>query len=153
MLNAELAILAKVLIAAFLGGVIGLEREFLKKPAGLRTHILVGAAISLLVSLSYVLMDSFASRAPLIQGDPFKLFEALIVGISFIGAGVIMQRREEVKNLTTAASILIVATIGIAVGLEQYYVAVGVTLLAVFTNLGLGRVEAVIDKTSKRKNT
>lgn len=127
----QLQMLGYIVIAMILGGVIGFERENADKPAGLRTHMLVAGAAALLVSLGSALVESTDITPSLIRTDPVRITEAIITGISFLGAGTIMRRKQEgdVEGLTTAASLLFVAGIGIAVGTEQLVLAVGMTIL------------------------
>ncbi len=129
----QIRILVSVAIAMVLGAIIGLEREIADKPAGLRTHIIVAGGVTLLVSLSEVIVRYIILRegADNIQVDPVRIIEAIITGISFIGAGTIIRSRQDgsVEGITTAASILFVAGIGIAVALNQFVLAVGGTLL------------------------
>lgn len=136
----ELQLLGKILLAAFLGGVVGLEREFAQRPAGLRTHMLVGGAAAFLVILARQMILSF-DQENILRSDPVRVMEAIIVGISFLGAGTILKYSREgervVEGLTTSASILSVAAIGIAVALNTYILAVGVTALNLFINWGL----------------
>ena len=133
----QLEILGTVLVALILGGLIGLEREEAEKPAGLRTHMLVAAAAALIVDLGDVMVVQFEARTlgSLVQADPLRLIEALAAGVSFLGAGTILRRRQgkSVEGLTTAASILFTAALGISVALSQYIVAVGSTVLALIT--------------------
>lgn len=132
--------LGKIVIAALLGGLVGLEREFAERPAGLRTHMLVGATAAFFVMLADRLVSSFGPQE-IIRADPVRVVEAIVVGISFLGAGTILKYREEgqrvVEGLTTSASILSVAAIGIAVALGAYVLAAGVALLNLFINWGL----------------
>ena len=133
----QLEILGTVLVSLILGGLIGLEREDAEKPAGLRTHMLVAAAAALIVDLGDVMIVQFNERTlgSLVQADPLRLIEALAAGVSFLGAGTILRHREgkSVEGLTTAASILFTAGLGISVALSQYVVAVGSTILALIT--------------------
>ena len=132
--------LGKIVIAALLGGVVGIEREFAERPAGLRTHMLVGGTAAFFVMLSNLLLDSFAPR-DILTADPVRVVEAIVVGISFLGAGTIFKYRERgeqvVEGLTTSASILSVAAIGIAIALDAYILAVGVAILNLLINSGL----------------
>jgi len=100
----------KVVFAMFLGGLMGLERELAQKPAGLRTHMLVAGASSLLVVLGDVMIANYSTSSfvQAIQTDPIRIMEAIITGISFLGAGTIIFRNQDetVEGLTTAASIL-----------------------------------------------
>ncbi|MFN2432989.1 MAG: MgtC/SapB family protein [Gemmatimonadota bacterium] len=151
--QAQLGLLGLVGLAMLLGGLVGLERERARKPAGLRTLMLVSGAAALLVKLGdsvlahYVrgVLASPGSAAPgeLIQSDPIRIIEAIITGTSILGAGTIIRRpmEDNVEGLTTAAAILFVAAVGIAVALEQFWVAVGATILALAALTVLGAVE------------
>jgi putative Mg2+ transporter-C (MgtC) family protein len=136
----ELALLEKVIVASLLGGMVGLEREFADKPAGLRTHMLVGATSAFLVILAYQAVNVLSAEEYL-RTDPIRMIEAIVVGISFLGAGTILkntgQKDGDVEGLTTSASILSVAAVGIAVGLNNFILAVGVTVWNLFINWGL----------------
>lgn len=139
-ISIELQMLGKIVIASLLGGLVGLEREFAEKPAGLRTHMLVGATSALFVILATEIVASFASQN-IINVDPIRVIEAIVVGISFLGAGTIFKHTRQgegvVEGLTTSASILSVAAIGIAVALDAFILAVGATVLNLFINWGL----------------
>ena len=132
--------LGRVVIAVFLGGLVGLEREFAEKPAGLRTHMLVGGVSALLVMLADQMVSSFTPQN-LIATDPVRIIQAIVIGISFLGAGTILKyNRDSVRNvegLATSASILSVSAIGIAVALDVLVLAIGVTVLNVFINWGI----------------
>jgi putative Mg2+ transporter-C (MgtC) family protein len=136
----ELWILLRLGIAALLGGLIGFERGRAGKAAGLRTHSLIAMGAALFVSFSVLFTIASQPLIPpgepgnfRIQIEPLATVEALVTGISFLGAGLVFvaetQARERVKNLTTAATILVTAGVGVAVGLERYVLAVGCTLL------------------------
>jgi putative Mg2+ transporter-C (MgtC) family protein len=132
-----------------LGALIGLDRERAQKPAGLRTQMLVAGAATLLVRLGDTLLDYFeATRADgsLVQSDPIRIVEAVIVGVSFIGAGTIIRRQERksVEGITTAASLLFCASIGIAVGLSQFVIAGGATVFALVTLWLLNRLSHTV---------
>jgi putative Mg2+ transporter-C (MgtC) family protein len=136
--NSELLILLNVGIATLLTGLIGLEREAKDKPAGFRTNMIVGGSSALLLSLGKILVESYAESGlgSVIQPDPTRIIEAIILGISFIGAGTILKASDENKvyNLTTAATVLFSAGIGIAVALEQYVLSITATLLLLIIN-------------------
>jgi putative Mg2+ transporter-C (MgtC) family protein len=138
--SSELQMLGKVMIGALLGGLVGLEREFAEKPAGLRTHMLVGATAALFVILARYMISSFDSP-DIMNVDPVRVIEAIVVGISFLGAGTIFKYTRQgegiVEGLTTSASILFVAAIGIAVALNAFILAVGATVLNLLINWGL----------------
>jgi putative Mg2+ transporter-C (MgtC) family protein len=141
----EFRILGYVALAMLLGALIGLEREFKEKPAGLRTHILVAGASALLVALGDIIATQFYIDLgqQVVQADPTRIMEAVIIGVSFVGAGTIIRSRsgERVEGLTTAASLLIAAGVGICVVLSQIILAVGVTILVLVTLRGLGYIE------------
>jgi len=143
---AQLRILAYVGLAMLLGAVIGFEREVEKKPAGLRTHILVAGASTLFVALGDVVIRDFSRGlgSGLVQSDPVRVIEAVVTGVSFLGAGTIVLRRgrDQVEGLTTAASILFTAAVGMCVALSRLLLAVGVTVLVLITLRGLGLLES-----------
>jgi putative Mg2+ transporter-C (MgtC) family protein len=124
-----------------LGALIGIERELADKPAGIRTNMLVAGSATLLVSLGEVMIDRFEVGHNIIRADPIRIIEAVITGISFIGAGMIIRRgTDNVEGLTTAASILFVASVGICVAISQILLAIGTTILALITLGALGYI-------------
>lgn len=148
----DVDILLKVIIAVSMGGIIGIEREIAKKPAGIRTHMFVSGAASLVMGLSTILINDFARDIGNVQSDPVRVIEAIIVGISFIGAGTVLksEKSHNVYYLTTAASILFAACIGITVGLDKYWLGLALTALVVLTNLAVGNLEQKYLGKSKR---
>lgn len=143
MTQEEVDIFLQVVVAICMGGIIGIERELSKKPAGIRTHMFVAGASALVMGISTVLIKDFANNFGSVQSDPVRVIEAVIVGISFIGAGTVLksEKSHNVYYLTTAASILFAAGIGITVGLERYWLALCLTGLVVLTNLAVGNLE------------
>ncbi len=146
----EFWILLRLLIAAALSGLIGYERESLGKQAGLRTHMLVAVGATLFVSFTELFTINSLPLAPpgpagnlRLQIEPLATVEAIVTGISFLGAGTIFVsgRHGRVQGLTTAASIWVTAAIGIAVGLERYILAAGSTVLILVILQVLGRFE------------
>lgn len=141
----QVQILFKLVVAMFLGALLGLERELANKPAGLRTHMLVAGAAALLVALAEFGVERFQADlgGTLIRSDPIRILEAVIAGISFLGAGTIIRSRQDgsVEGLTTAASMLFIAAIGTAVALDRYILAGGATILALLTLRGLAYAE------------
>lgn len=123
----------EVLGACFLGGMIGLERESLKRPAGFRTHILVCVGAALAMQTNIYLMNVYLHIVPI---DPSRIAAQVVSGIGFLGAGTIIKEGATVKGLTTAATIWAVACIGLAVGAGFYAGAITATL-AVFGTLTL----------------
>jgi putative Mg2+ transporter-C (MgtC) family protein len=140
----EFQILAYVAVAMLLGALIGLEREIKDKPAGLRTHMLVAGAAALLVALGDVVVDHFQVElgGHVVQSDPIRIIEAVITGVSFLGAGTIIRHwgTDQVEGLTTAASLLFAAALGICVALSWVPLAIGATLLALITLRGIGLI-------------
>jgi len=140
----QFEIIGEVALAMLLGGVIGFERELADKPAGFRTQMLVAGAAALLVGLGDALLLRFIVEGKSnVTADPIRIVEAIVTGISFLGAGTIFRRTssEQVQGLTTAASILLCAAVGISVAMRQFVLAVGVTLLALIVLRGLTGVE------------
>ena len=140
----QLLVLIEVFVAMVLGSVIGYEREKADKPAGLRTHMLVAGAAALFVGLGNMLVHEWARKfGTQLQSDPIRLFEAIITGISFLGAGTIIFHRntERVEGITTAASLLMTAAIGATIGMGQWVLGTVLTgLVFVILHL-LGRVK------------
>jgi putative Mg2+ transporter-C (MgtC) family protein len=136
----QFQVLAYVVLAMLLGAAIGIDREIADKPAGLRTHMLVAGAAALLVSLGNIMVQHFDKNLPnnFLQSDPIRIIEAVITGVSFLGAGTIIRRgSSQVSGLTTAASILFAAAVGICVALSQLVLAVGSTVLVLATLRGV----------------
>ncbi|MBS7626771.1 MgtC/SapB family protein [Candidatus Bathyarchaeota archaeon] len=123
----ELEVLTRLFLAFVLGGLIGLERELVDKPAGLRTHILVSLGSAQFTILSF---HAFPGS------DPSRIASYIVAGIGFIGAGAIIQTRERVVGVTTAASLWVTASIGMAIGIGFYFAAVMATAITLLT-LGL----------------
>ncbi|MGH1373430.1 MAG: MgtC/SapB family protein [Cellvibrionaceae bacterium] len=124
----------RLMAAVLVGGAIGMDRAYRGRAAGFRTHILVCLASSLLMilmDLQWVLGDDL--RADVIRMDPARMAQGIMTGIGFLGAGVIMQDKQSVRGLTTAASIWITATIGIVLGAGYYFAAIVSTLLTLVT--------------------
>lgn len=119
-----LTIILRLLISLMMGAVIGLERSFNGRPAGLRTHTLVCMASCLLMLFSVFQWD-LMKDAPLeiIRIDPSRMAQGIMTGIGFLGAGVIMKERLSIRGLTTAASIWMTASIGVIAGLGLYFPA------------------------------
>jgi len=154
----EFAVIANIGLAFVLGGLIGLEREASNKPAGFRTHMLVAGAVALLVNLGHPLLAQYGSGAAggFLRADPLRLFEAIITGIAFLGAGTIIRRTEDggVEGLTTASSILMAGVIGICVALHQFVLALAGTTLTLVSLRLMRLVERHLgykNRTEKKK--
>jgi putative Mg2+ transporter-C (MgtC) family protein len=128
-------VLLRVVLAGIFGGAIGAEREIREREAGLRTHMLVsiGAALFTLVS-AYGFSDFHFSNASGITYDPTRIAAQVVTGIGFLGAGAIIRQGLSVRGLTTAASLWVVAAIGIATG-AGYYSAAVITTVVVLVSL------------------
>jgi len=137
MLN-DWVILLRLLLAAVLSGVVGFEREFHGRAAGFRTHILlcIGSALTMLTSIH--IFDVYINRVPC---DPARIAAGVVTGIGFLGAGTIMRPRASVRGLTTAASLWVVAGIGLAVGSGLYFGAIVTTALTLVSLFIFSRVE------------
>jgi putative Mg2+ transporter-C (MgtC) family protein len=130
-LQTDLNIVVRLLVIIVLAGVLGWERESAGKAAGLRTHILVGVGSVLFLAIGELLVAKYQSFGDQMRFDPIRIVEAVVTGISFLGAGTIfvLRRKGHVKGLTTAASIWTTAAVGLIVGLEKYILATISTIL------------------------
>lgn len=130
--------------AMLLGGAIGFERELKNRPAGFRTHMLVAGASSLLVGMGLLAIGDPRLRAPfLINMDPMRLVEAVVAGVSFIGAGTIFAWRggRDIAGITTAASLLMAAVIGACTGLRYHVLALAAAALTLLVLVALKAAE------------
>lgn len=135
-------IVTRLLVAAFLSGLIGIEREAKSQPAGLRTHLLVGIGSCLMMILSVTGFDSIInSDSDAIRFDPARIPSYVISGIGFLGAGTIIVHRGSVRGLTTAASVWVAAGLGLTVGLGMYFAALLTAIIVLLTLYGLYKVE------------
>jgi putative Mg2+ transporter-C (MgtC) family protein len=132
----DLELIIRLLVAVLLGAIIGFEREKSHKPAGLRTHIFVSMGACLFTMASFYLLptDTIGSF------DATRIAAGIVAGISFIGAGSIIALRGDVKGITTAASLWVIAAIGLIVGLGNYILPIITTIIA-YVILRLDRVE------------
>jgi putative Mg2+ transporter-C (MgtC) family protein len=139
----ELVLLLRLMVAGVLGGVLGWERESARKPAGLRTHMLVAIASALFTVLAELAVTQFPGEGGGLRADPIRVIQAVSIGIGFLGSGVIFVSKsgDTVRGLTTAASIWATAAIGIAVGLQHYVLGLGATLLLMLVLRGMSRFE------------
>ncbi len=155
--HGQFEVISEVALAMLLGGFIGIERETANKPAGFRTHMLVAGAAALLVGLGDILVDRFSTdTVASLRSDPIRIVEAIITGISFLGAGTIFRRNHQqnyVEGLTTAASLLLTAAIGICVALRQFVLAVGITMLTLIVLRGLKWIEKWMGRGSRLRTS
>jgi putative Mg2+ transporter-C (MgtC) family protein len=127
-------VLLRLALAAVLGGAVGFERELRDREAGLRTHLLVsvGSALFTIVS-AYGFRDFLTGNEPVIRADPTRIAAQIVTGIGFLGAGAIIRQGLSVRGLTTAATLWVVAAIGLTAGAGYYSAAVITTVLALVT--------------------
>lgn len=150
---AEVQILGAIVLAAFLGGLVGLERELAEKAAGMRTHMFVAASAALFISLANRVVPHMDMSRDLVQLDPLRMIEAVVAGIAFLGAGTIIRHQSNVDGLTTAASLLFVGGLGITVGLSQFVLAIGLTILNLIILRSVKVIEIWLTKSSGRSGT
>ncbi len=141
----ELQIILKLVLAVILGGLIGCEREYKRKEAGLQTYSLVTVGSCLFAVISFEFVELFSSKTNF-SFDPFAVISAIAVGIGFIGAGVIFRQPTGTVGITTAAGLWATAAIGLAVGAGFYFTAILGTLLTILIFSGFGLVEEKLFK-------
>ena len=149
----------RILLAMLLGGIIGAERERKNRSAGFRTHILVtvGACMFMIVSISMPMMISTMPNGIVNNADPGRIAAQVVSGIGFLGAGAIMQDRGKVRGLTTAASLWVVAAIGLAIGAGMYFSAISTTfflflILSVFAKFEEKTMRKAKAKAEKKRH-
>ncbi len=147
----RLELMLQVGLATLLGGAIGLERELGGKPAGLRTNILICIGSVLYTHLSIAMLSAIAGGGGT-GTDPTRVAGQIVTGVGFIGAGTILHARGAVVGLTSAATIWVVAAIGVALGSDYYLEAVGTTLAVIVVLAGLGRVEKLVQSRSMQSS-
>lgn len=140
----------QLVLALVLGALIGIEREYKRKEAGLQTYSLVALGACLFTLISFEFFNILADK-PGVSFDPSRVIQAIAIGIGFIGAGIIIFRQARIEGLTTAAALWVASAIGIAVGSRLYFLAIFTTLLAIVILSGLGMLERKIFK-GKPKN-
>lgn len=143
----ELEMVIRLVLAGLLGAMIGLERESHRRPAGFRTHTLVcvGSALVMMVS-AYAFWRADSAG---FSYDPTRIAAQVVSGIGFLGAGTILREGPTVRGLTTAASLWVVAGIGLAAGAGFYLGAVATTALSVIVLVWLGRIERQVLSTKE----
>jgi len=145
----RLDLMLQIGLATLLGGAIGLERELGGKPAGLRTNILICIGSVLYTHLSLAMLTGSTGAIP-VGTDTTRVAAQIVTGVGFIGAGTILHARGAVVGLTSAATIWVVAAIGIALGSGYYLEGVGTTLAVLVVLAGLGRAEKILQAHSMR---
>jgi putative Mg2+ transporter-C (MgtC) family protein len=130
----------RLLLAAGLGAAIGLERELRRKPAGLRTNILIALGSALFTTMSIELAKG--------GGTPDRVAAQIVTGIGFLGAGAILRDGPNVHGMTTAATIWVNAAVGVAVGAGEYAMATVSTAITLVVLAALGPLEAYFERRS-----
>ncbi|MBI5421036.1 MAG: MgtC/SapB family protein [Parcubacteria group bacterium] len=142
--NISLEPFYQLLLAAFLGGMLGVERELVHKPAGVRTYSLVGMGSALFTILS---IDGFNGLRGSI--DPTRIAAQVVVGVGFLGAGMIYAKGDKIQGITTAAGIWVAAAIGMTVGLKLYALALFAAVLSLIILIVFWVIEERIIKSRK----
>ncbi|MBI2626344.1 MAG: MgtC/SapB family protein [Candidatus Nealsonbacteria bacterium] len=142
-------IFLQLILATLLGGLIGLEREYNRKEAGLRTYSLVSLGATFFTIIAYNSLGLFFKEPP-IGFDPSRIIGQIVLGIGFIGAGLIVYREFHVEGLTTAAGLWVAAAIGAAVGVKLYTASIFVTILVLAVLVGLRPIEERFIKGKKK---
>jgi len=147
----DITVFAQLVIAMFLGMLIGVERSIAGKTAGMRTYALVAMGSCLFVVVSTLVTKQYVG---VVDFDPLRVASSVVTGIGFIGAGIIIFRESTLKGLTTAAGLWVAAGIGVAVAYSLYSIAIFATLLTLFVFTLLWYVEEGIEgKLITHKNT
>ena len=147
----------RLLAAMVVGGIVGIDREWRQKPAGLRTHMLVSLAAAIFTVLAGQI--AIMARELGVQADPVRIIEAVTAGVAFLGAGAIFRLGDNVQGLSTGASVWLAGAMGVACGGGFYELAAVTTVLAivVLTLLGyvqhhfISAVQEPADKPDKKK--
>lgn len=139
----NLEIFGQLLLAVTLGSLIGIERELRGRLAGVKTHALVCLGAGLFTILSVVGFQGSASGTGL---DPSRVASQIVVGIGFLGAGLIIFQQSQIQGLTTAAGIWTTAAIGMAIGVKFYFVALFATFLVLLVYAVLYYLEIFVDR-------
>jgi putative Mg2+ transporter-C (MgtC) family protein len=139
--NSFLQTLFTLMVAAVLGGAVGFERESANRPAGLRTHTLVCVGSALVMMVSIDMYHLVLAEGSGFNADPGRIAAQVVSGIGFLGAGTIMREGATIRGLTTAASLWVVAGVGLAAGAAMYMEAVVATVVILLTLKTLSEVE------------
>jgi putative Mg2+ transporter-C (MgtC) family protein len=148
-------ILLRLFLALFLGGIIGLEREFHGRPAGLRTHILVCLGSTIIIVSSELLSKDLTKFTAIseFRFDPGRIIAGIVTGIGFLGAGAIIRIGDLIRGLTTAACIWFTAALGIVIGSGHYFLAIVSTIIALIILIVFNKIEFLIPAIKYQKLT
>lgn len=148
----NLVFFGRLALAMVLGAIIGIEREVSRKYAGLRTYSLVSLGAALFAILSEATHQHFLTTYGSVNSfDPSRIISQIVVGVGFLGAGMIVFYQEKVLGLTTAAGIWVAAAVGAAVGIGEYAIAIFTTALALFILVALRWCEGWIKWSEEKK--
>ena len=142
----DIQMIIRLLLTLLLSGLIGLERQVHRRDAGLRTHILVALGSCLIMLTSLYVFDIYKDQVAL---DPVRIAAGVVTGIGFLGAGTIIREPDGVRGLTTAASLWVVAGIGLAVGVGFNKIAIYTTILVLVVLHFLRYIEVPLSKEGK----
>jgi putative Mg2+ transporter-C (MgtC) family protein len=136
-------IILPFLAALLLGGIIGVEREQARRSAGCRTFMLVCGSAAIFVGMGDILLHGFKESgvSDMVKADPIRLVQAVIIGLGFIGGGIMKQSEDIHHNLSTAAAFIVTAAIGFYCGLRHFAVAAVLTVTTVAILHILGKIE------------
>jgi len=153
-MSGQAELLVRLVVGTVLGAVIGYERHLHGRPAGLRTHLLVGLASTtfMLVSTHFVYFQHYA-KDDLVTIDTSRIAASVVTGVGFLGGGAILRSGLNVQGLTTAAGLWLVAAIGLSAGAGMYAISVASTLMGVIALTVLRRVERKEDDILRRRVT
>ena len=134
-------IIYQLILSVLLGGLLGMERKYKKKEAGLQTYSLVTLGTCLFTIVGLEINNTFGGSF-----DILRIIQAVAIGIGFIGAGVIFQQSSEVVGLTTAAGLWVASAVGVAIGVKLYFLAAFAVLLSLIVFIGFGILEVKVFK-------
>jgi putative Mg2+ transporter-C (MgtC) family protein len=144
-------IATRLLVAVVLGGIIGIEREWRKRPAGLRTHMVTSLAAALFTVLTAEILQTPSLAGEGTQSDPIRIIEAVTAGVAFLAAGTIIQGRRGVQGLTTGAAMWLAGALGVAAGLGQFRIGAIAAVLGLCVIALLGMLEGPQTKPAGRE--
>lgn len=139
------AIAARLALAGFLSGIIGLEREVKDRPAGMRTYMMTAVAAALFAIITLEISYTLTEEETIVA-DPLRVVEAITAGVAFLAAGTIIMRGRRVTGLTTGAGMWLSGAVGLACGLGLYAIAALATLVALFILIGVRAFENLLPK-------
>jgi putative Mg2+ transporter-C (MgtC) family protein len=144
---------ARLVSASILAALIGLERELRNKPAGLRTHILVGLGASALCVFAVHIARDVTNVPDAVRIDPIRVIQGVIAGLGFLGAGAIIQSKTQVHGMTTAAGVWIAGIVGVGCGTGNYFAVTLLTIITLICLYPIGVLERKLDLSSQAKKT